>query len=812
MDRALIARIADPLIAGHLALFIDDRARERSSDPLAERVRTAAAACQISFQRIFIESADNLAGTMSAAPLVVLLAPDVTPLFATARLARSLWPGALIIFLAPALRLLVLQNELTVRGLFGDLYRMQDADSARLADELADHMAAAVRRHARSATVEAINTHLLRQIPQPTNVRRLLQSNQYLASVLLNAPDGIVFLDAQGTINLWNDGAMAMFGYDEDATVGRSLDFLSCPGGAGDTPTLLSVLAEVMDGHAVMRRDVSLCNAVGQRVDVGVTLAEIGDERGRRLGFALFMRDVTARNRYQESLAAEHERLLVTLRSIGDGVITTDTAGRVTLLNRVAETLCGWPLADALGQQLSRVFRVVHERTLEPREDPVSQVLRTNAVIELANHTALIARDGSRRLIADSGAPIRDAAGRLIGVVLVFRDVTEKQRIEDALLRARQLEAIGFLAGGIAHDFNNILTALFGNISLMRLHVPPDSPMRALLEQADQAFYRARDLTQQLLTFAKGGAPLKKTGSLRALIEDTARFLLHGTKTVTSFTFPDDLWSAEFDPGQMSQALSNILLNAIQVMPAGGTITVGGSNIRLRANEVPPLKEGPYVRLFIEDEGPGIPETDRERVFHPYFTTKESGTGLGLATAYSVVQRHGGHIGIGDSRRGARFEIYLPAADTHSTSAADERPARGEPDGGRGYVVIMDDEEPVRTVCADILGHLGYEVELVADGESLVSLYGTRFAEGRRPDAVIVDLTVPGGMDGREAARRILAIDRDARLLVSSGYCNDPVMSAYRDHGFVGVIAKPYDVRELAANLARVMRASHDKT
>ncbi|UEO00392.1 PAS domain S-box protein [Acidiferrobacter thiooxydans] len=800
------------MIAGHLALFIDDRARERSSDPLAERVRTAAAACQISFQRIFIESADNLAGTMSAAPLVVLLAPDVTPLFATARLARSLWPGALIIFLAPALRLLVLQNELTVRGLFGDLYRMQDADSARLADELADHMAAAVRRHARSATVEAINTHLLRQIPQPTNVRRLLQSNQYLASVLLNAPDGIVFLDAQGTINLWNDGAMAMFGYDEDATVGRSLDFLSCPGGAGDTPTLLSVLAEVMDGHAVMRRDVSLCNAVGQRVDVGVTLAEIGDERGRRLGFALFMRDVTARNRYQESLAAEHERLLVTLRSIGDGVITTDTAGRVTLLNRVAETLCGWPLADALGQPLSRVFRVVHERTLEPREDPVSQVLRTNAVIELANHTALIARDGSRRLIADSGAPIRDAAGRLIGVVLVFRDVTEKQRIEDALLRARQLEAIGFLAGGIAHDFNNILTALFGNISLMRLHVPPDSPMRALLEQADQAFYRARDLTQQLLTFAKGGAPLKKTGSLRALIEDTARFLLHGTKTVTSFTFPDDLWSAEFDPGQMSQALSNILLNAIQVMPAGGTITVGGSNIRLRANEVPPLKEGPYVRLFIEDEGPGIPETDRERVFHPYFTTKESGTGLGLATAYSVVQRHGGHIGIGDSRRGARFEIYLPAADTHSTSAADERPARGEPDGGRGYVVIMDDEEPVRTVCADILGHLGYEVELVADGESLVSLYGKRFAEGRRPDAVIVDLTVPGGMDGREAARRILAIDRDARLLVSSGYCNDPVMSAYRDHGFVGVIAKPYDVRELAANLARVMRASHDKT
>ena len=799
-------------MAGHVALFIDNPAGKRPADPLPGRVQAAAAACQVPFQRISIESAEDLANTMSAAPLVVLLAPDVAPLFAMARRARSLWPDALIIFLAPALRLLVLQNELTVRGLFGDLYRVQDAESADLRDELADHIATAIRRHAQGATVEAINARLSRQTPQPTNVRRLLQSNQYLASVLLNAPDGIVFLDAHGTISLWNGGAVAMFGYDEDAAVGRPLDFLSCPGGARDTPTLLSVLAEVMDGHAAMRRDLSLCTAAGQRIDVDVTLAEVGDEGGRCLGFALFMRDVTARNRYQESLAAERERLLVTLRSIGDGVVTTDTAGRVTLLNRVAETLCGWPLADALGQPLSRVFRIVEERTLEPREDPVSRVLRTNAVIELATHATLIARDGSRRLIADSGAPIRDAAGCITGVVLVFRDVTEKQRIEDALLRARQLEAIGFLAGGIAHDFNNILTALFGNISLMRMHVPPDSPALALLEQADQAFYRARDLTQQLLTFAKGGAPVKRTGSLRALIEDTARFLLHGTKTVTSFTFSDDLWSAEFDPGQMSQALSNILLNAIQAMPAGGIIAVGGSNVRLRPNEVPSLKEGPYVRLFIEDEGPGIPEADRERVFHPYFTTKESGTGLGLATAYSVVQRHGGHIGIGESRRGARFEIYLPAADTHPADPVRERRAREEPDGGRGYVVIMDDEGPVRAVCVDILSHLGYESESVADGESLVSLYGMRLAEGRRPDAVIVDLTVPGGMDGREAARRILAIDRDARLLVSSGYCNDPVMSAYEDHGFVGMIAKPYDVRELAANLARVVRAPRDKT
>ena len=223
-------------MAGKVALFIDNRAGKRPADPLPGRVQAAAAACQVPFQRIFIESAEDLANTMSAAPLVVLLAPDVAPLFAMARRARSLWPDALIIFLAPALRLLVLQNELTVRGLFGDLYRVQDAESADLSDELADHIATAIRRHAQGATVEAINARLSRQTPQPTNVRRLLQSNQYLASVLLNAPDGIVFLDAHGTISLWNGGAVAMFGYDEDAAVGRPLDFLSCPGARGIRP------------------------------------------------------------------------------------------------------------------------------------------------------------------------------------------------------------------------------------------------------------------------------------------------------------------------------------------------------------------------------------------------------------------------------------------------------------------------------------------------------------------------------------------------------------------------------------------------
>ncbi len=792
-------------------LFVDSGSREGGTDALLDRVQAAATASGLPFRRIGARSADDLSSVASLVPLVVFLAPDVGPLFAIARRARFLWPDAVIVFLAPALRLLALRNDLTMRGLFGDLYRTQDMASEALDREVAALIAEARRRDSLTTTLGAINAQLVRRPPEPAKLRGLLQSNQYLASLLLNAPDGIVFLDAMGTISLWNNGATALFGYDEDAAVGRPLGFLSCAGATEGASDLVALLAAVMGGDAVARRDLTLCDAAGQRVDVDVTLAEVSDEGGTRLGFALFMRDITARNRYQESLAAERERLLVTLRSIGDGVITTDTEGRVTLLNEVAEHLCGWTLAEAVGQPLERVFRIVDERTHAPREDPVSQVLRTNAVVELASHTALIHSDGSRRIIADSGAPIRDASGRIAGVVLVFRDVTEKQRIEYALLRSRQIESIGYLAGGIAHDFNNILTALFGNMNLMRLHAPADSPIIPLLKQADKAFYRARDLTQQLLTFARGGAPIKRSGSLKDLAEDTTHFLLHGTKATAKFVFPDDVWTVEFDAGQMSQAISNIVLNAIQAMPEGGLITVGGSNETLRRHEVPPLKEGRYVRLFVLDEGPGIPEIDRERVFHPYFTTKDSGTGLGLATAYSVVQRHGGHIAITDSPCGALFEIYLPATDAAAVSADGAPSPPAQPDGGHGYVMVMDDEEPVRKVCAQILAHLSYEVEVTADGESLVALYETRLAEGRRPDAVIIDLTVPGGMDGREAARRILERDPTARLLVSSGYCNDPVLAAPRDYGFVGVIAKPYDVRELAANLAQAMRGAPGK-
>lgn len=780
-------------------VFLDRRSQCRSFD----QVQKVAAQAGLELKRIVVTSLEDVGEDLGFVPLLVLLAPDVMPLFGLARRARALWPEVPIVFIASTIRVRALRDEMMVRGVVGDLYSTLDSAAIAAPDGLAHDIAMAQKRRSLNATLGGINAALAHKAPERPDMRRVLEFGHYLRSVLENAPDAVIFLDENGLISAWNRGATAMFGHGEESVLGCSLDFLSCPASRGSEFSLTGALSLAMDGKSPLRGDHCLCTRAHERVDVDATIAEIRDDNEQRLGFSVFARDITMRKRYQELLEEARERLTVTLHSIGDGVITTDTDGFVTLLNPVAETLCGWPFAEALGKPLMQVFNIVNETTRAPREDPVKKVLATGEVVELANHTLLISKDGTERAIADSGAPIRDSHGQILGAVLVFRDVTEKQRIEDALLRDRQLEAIGLLAGGIAHDFNNILTALFGNISLIRLRVQHDSSVTALFDQVDQAFYRARDLAQQLLTFAKGGAPIKKAGSLREFLSETVKFLLHGTPVVARYELPDDLWAAEFDAAQMSQAFSNILLNAVQAMPRGGTITIAGRNVRIAPHELPPLQGGRYVCVSIKDNGRGIPEADRERIFHPYFTTKESGTGLGLATTYSVIRRHGGHIvarsNVGE---GSCFDTYLPAAEEEVLAAQASRLGAVS---GSGRILLMDDEEPVRKVCTEILRHLGYEVEAVADGEELVTLYKDYLGRGLRPDAVIVDLTVPGGMDGREAAAQILALDAEARLLVSSGYSTDPIMADYKSHGFVGVVAKPYDIDELAATVRRTI-------
>ncbi|WP_373500331.1 response regulator [Desulfococcus sp.] len=508
--------------------------------------------------------------------------------------------------------------------------------------------------------------------------------------------------------------------------------------------------------------------------------------------------------RAEASLAEEKERLAVTLRSIGDGVITTDADGRVTMMNAVAETLTGWSQAEGCGRPLEAVFNIVNEMTRQRCENPVAKVMETGGIVGLANHTVLIGKDGTERAIADSGAPIVDKQGRTLGVVLVFRDVTENLRTAEELQKSQRLESLSILAGGIAHDFNNAMMAIIGNVSLAKLYAEPGRKVFEKLEEIERAALRTKDLTRQLLTFAKGGAPVKRVVSLAEIIKDTAKFCLRGSNVKCRFDIPGDLWAVNVDAGQISQVISNIILNAHQSMPAGGHVDIKAENVTLEPPLIPPVKAGSYVKTTIRDQGTGIPREHIPRIFDPYFTTKQKGSGLGLAMVYSIIDKHEGHITAeSEPNAGTTFHVYLPALPS---SLVNHNVMPSPIMHGHERVLLMDDDRYIRDVGREMLRELGYEVECARTGEEALDLY--RYArDSRRPfDAVILDLTIPGGMGGKEAIQRILEIEPHARAIVSSGYANDPIIAHFREYGFKGAVAKPYRIHELSETLHAVLR------
>jgi two-component system cell cycle sensor histidine kinase/response regulator CckA len=388
--------------------------------------------------------------------------------------------------------------------------------------------------------------------------------------------------------------------------------------------------------------------------------------------------------------------------------------------------------------------------------------------------------------------------------VRLKREIAEREKVEGDLLRAQKLESLGILAGGIAHDFNNLLSSVMGNVSLAKLDIPPTERAHRHLAEAEQASLRARDLTQQLLTFSKGGTPVKTVASIAALIRESAGFALRGSRVKHELKLPDDLWLIEVDEAQMTQVINNLLINADQAMPEGGVINVSCENVTLDTQALPPLEAGRYVMVTIADRGTGIQQEHLAKVFDPYFTTKQRGSGLGLAVSYSIVNKHGGHITLESTLgKGTTFRLYLPATDKKLAPAGAEVESIK---AGHGRVLVMDDEETIRTTMRDILVRLGYEVAFAEDGAEAIELY--RSAMGKRGSpfaAVIMDLTIAGGMGGKEAVKKLIEIDPKVKAIVSSGYSKDPVMADYKQFGFSGVIAKPFRIKDLSEVVHRVI-------
>ena len=435
----------------------------------------------------------------------------------------------------------------------------------------------------------------------------------------------------------------------------------------------------------------------------------------------------------------------------------------------------------------------------------ITDALRENGVCE--NFEAVFRRRDGRAfcgLISAKIFNLKDAPH----VLSMTRDITDRKRMEDDLQKMQKLQSVGTLAGGIAHDFNNILQGLYGNIAFAKEDLPKNHPACVSLEEAEKSMGRAVRLTKQLLTFAKGGAPVKEDVDLGALVKGAAQFDLSGSNVSLVFRQADDLWQVHADRAQLQQVVSCLVINARQAMPDGGHLAITLENADLPQAAVPGLRQGRFVKVTVRDDGPGIEPAVLGRIFDPYFTTRQTGHGLGLTTAYSIITKHGGHIGVeSEPGQGATFTFYLPADASaqapEAGQAAAERPAPAPSRPAR--LLVMDDEETIRELAARMLTPCGYSVATAPDGQEALGLFQGALEAGTPFDAVILDLTIPGGIGGKDVVKALLALDPDVLAIVSSGYAEDPVMADPAAYGFKGAAAKPYTAEALRAVVARVL-------
>jgi PAS domain S-box-containing protein len=508
------------------------------------------------------------------------------------------------------------------------------------------------------------------------------------------------------------------------------------------------------------------------------------------------------RKKVEDALRDSEQRYRAIVEHAYDLIIETTSHGECQYVTPNCHRVLGYSAPDLIGKNF---FDFVHPEEQDALSESFQSHIQTLQEMDMV--CRLQTQDGEWRWVESHIHPFRTSIGTVVGVI-VTRDITEQKRLEEERVRAVKLESVGLLAGGIAHDFNNILTSVFANIGLAKIMTakqpsPAGETIVERLTAAEKACLRARDLTKQLLTFAKGGAPVKSTTSIASIITDTVQFALRGSDVRCATHLPDDLWPVEVDEGQISQVLQNLVINGDQAMPEGGTIAVEADNYAVISEGDLPLKPGKYVRVSVTDQGIGIPQAHLSKIFDPYFTTKQKGSGLGLATTYSIMKRHEGHISVLSSLgKGTCFTLYLPASPTMTAKNDESAETLFQ---GTGTVLVMDDEEEILDVLGKMLQHLGFSVDLAHDGQQAVTLY-TRALQNETPYvAAILDLTIPGGMGGKETLRRIKDHHADAKVIVSSGYSNDPVMAHATQFGFSGFIAKPYNLVDLSKQLRRIL-------
>ena len=627
-------------------------------------------------------------------------------------------------------------------------------------------------------------------------LRELQTTYDRLLKAVDSSSDAIGLGDAEGNSIYHNRAHIALFGY--------TVEQLNAKPGGGVLFADPEIAREIFASISARKSwfgETDILTRDGRRIPTAVRADAIVGDDGRLMGIFGVFTDITERLRAERALEERRQELITTLRSISDSVITVDALCRVILMNPSAERLLGHEHAAVVGRPLRELVASVDEKTREPRPLPAQLLLEKESIDHAADAYLLFSPDGTERIIADNTAVIRDTAGKVTGAVLALRDITRERRREVEEARASKLESLGLLAGGIAHDFGNLLTALIGNISLLQME-PNLSPVSlARLESMDRIGWRAHDLTQQLLIFAKGGTPEKKVISLGVLVKEAATFAVANTPVTLALDLDPSLLPVSADEAQLLQVVNNLAVNAVQAMPEGGSLRVSARTVAADADSQSPLPPGRWVEIRVTDTGSGISPQNLEKIFEPFFTTKKKGTGLGLATCYSIIKAHGGRLRV-DSQVGVgtTFVILLPGVEAVAVAESG-----GQTRAAMGRILIMDDDRQMRESVSLMLGLSGYESADADDGEEAIKKYVAARDAGRPFDVVLLDLRVPVGMGGLEAVKKLLEIDPAVKAIASSGYPDDPAMLEFKAHGFVASLPKPFKIDALRNALKAIL-------
>jgi len=694
----------------------------------------------------------------------------------------------------------VIQTQVLVRG-YSDLYEKQyrRKDGTLITVELKTFLLK--NDNGSPAGMWAI----IRDISRRKELELELKTkDERFTSIMTLSPDIISIMGADGELLYNSPAAERIHGYTVEEMIGRNTLELIHP---DDRETVGMAMARLLaQPGAYDTVQYRYRNKNGSYTWMEA-VAHNQIDNPLLQGIIVISRDISKRRQAEDDLKASEERYHRFTSITSDYVYccsrTTDSPYRIKWLAGAVEQITGFSQSEI--EQMGCWLKVVHPDDLERIRDFLESLsVGSRGVVKFR----ILTKAGTERWIQESCSC---EAGALPGELELYgtaQDITERELLHDQLLKNQKLESLGVLAGGIAHDFNNIITGIMGNISFAQIFLDAGHKSYKPLMQAEKASMRAAELAHQLLTFARGGEPVKRLISIEQLVHESVSLVLRGSNVRGNICIPEPLHAVEADEGQVSQTFNNIIINATHSMPGGGELTISASNVTLGRSNPQALSPGPYVRITFVDEGCGIPPENLKRIFDPYYSTKASGTGLGLASAYSIISKHGGCIDATSLvGKGTTFTLYLPS--TGSVYQGKESASQQTYDMKSGaHILVMDDEELIRNLAADMLTHLGYQVKTCADGAEAISLYRAARESGEPYSAVIMDLTVPGGMGGAEAAKGILEIDPQARLIVSSGYSNDAIMSEYQSHGFCAAVAKPYKVEDVGQLLGAALSSA----